>query len=67
MSDRNELVEVRFERVVKTTGSAALLEIDGEEHWIPFSQIAGEEPEEGDEDGVIEIPRWLVDDRGIDA
>jgi len=36
--------------------------------WIPKSQINGDVPKKGEwiESGVLRIPRWLADDKGLD-
>lgn len=52
--------------VKKVTDKAMLLEFDGEEHWIPQSQISDpEDYEEGDEGCSISISEWIAEQRGI--
>lgn len=66
--DSDDPVEITVDEVVKLTDKAALFEIDGEKHWIPFSQITEPDVDSidiGDSDLSVHIPRWLADDRGI--
>jgi len=35
------------------------------QHWLPFSQILGVAPEEGDWVENLRIPRWLADSNGL--
>jgi len=68
-SDRYEIVEYDAE-VVRVTALALLVNIDGDEYWLPKSQLKdegdlGEASEAGDK-GSIAIPRWLAEDKGIE-
>lgn len=67
MDDRNEPIELTADFVKKETARAVLIEIDGAEHWIPFSQIAegAEDLNEGEEGVSFSIPRWLAEERGL--
>lgn len=52
---------------MRETDDAILVEVDGEEHWLPKSQIdytegvlfPGEEID-------VESPEWLAEQRGLD-
>jgi hypothetical protein len=51
------------------SGKAMLVDIDGEDYWIPYSQIAGHSQldncsEKGDE-GVLVIAEWLAEKKGL--
>lgn len=58
----------RFEkaRAKKETDRALLVEIDGEEHWIPKSQILDDSEvyEEGGE-GVLVVTTWIAKQKGL--
>lgn len=59
-------VEVHVDEVVRTTDKAALCRIDGEEHWIPHSQVNEETPlVVGECEVTVEITRWLAEQRGL--
>jgi hypothetical protein len=49
-----------------TTAQAALLVIDGDEYWIPQSQIEDESEvwKKGDE-GTLVISEWIAEQKGI--
>jgi hypothetical protein len=41
---------------------------NGDEHWIPFSQISDyEDYSEGDVNCTISITRWIAGEKGIDC
>lgn len=66
--DNDDPVEITVDEVVKLTDKAALFAIDGEKHWIPYSQITEPDVDSidiGDFDLIVHIPRWLAEDRGI--
>ena len=60
-------VHLEVEKIVKETDSAFLLRLeDGEELWIPKSQIADpDDYTEGDEDATISITEWIARERGL--
>jgi hypothetical protein len=53
-------------RALKSTKKALLCIIDGEEDWIPFSQITDDSEvyQQGDE-GTLIITRWLAYKKGL--
>jgi hypothetical protein len=62
---------------VHHTQKAILLNIDGRNHWLPISQIEVtyeidgspinlSKGVPGDETLLIEIPQWLLEDKGIE-
>lgn len=62
----SQYVEIDVE-VLRTSDRAALMEIDGEEHWVAFSQIEdnGEDVAKGFI-GTLYLTRWICDENGID-
>jgi hypothetical protein len=59
-------VHLDVERIVKETDAAFLCLIDGEEHWIPRSQVADDEDyREGDEDVELSVTEWFADKEGL--
>jgi hypothetical protein len=68
-----ELVSITIDRVVACTDKAVLVEVAGEEMWIPRSQIDNDLPmveweEMKDGTGLpleIDIPDWLARDKGL--
>ena len=50
--------------ILQETDDAILIECDGQEEWLPISQIdfAGER---GDTDVEITLPDWLAEERGL--
>lgn len=63
--DRNDKMELTFDRIVRWTDSAILVEVDNQEHWLPKSQV--NEGADFDVEQPIVIPRWLAEDRGLEA
>ena len=54
---------------VRATDLAILVEIDGEEVWLPLSELGddsdlGEDSERGDE-GSVFVPEWLATAKGL--
>lgn len=62
----DELARVEVERVVRATAKALLVEVEGEEVWIPRSQIHDDSEvwDEGHE-GTLVIPLWLAAEKGL--
>lgn len=62
----SDQVEIYVDRLVRQTDKAALCLIDGEEVWLPWSQIDdGSEIERNGDSGVAYIPRWLADQKHL--
>lgn len=58
---RGEMVEVFVERLVRETSAAWLVETaDGEEVWLPKSQV-----ELDDGESVVRVPEWLAIEEGL--
>ena len=54
--------------VLRTTEKAILVEYDGEEIWLPRSQVSdGEQYEEGDTGVTISITEYIAREKGIEA
>ena len=52
--------------VVRTTGAAALIEVEGVEVWIPFSEmIEGTEVNGEGCEGKLVIPEWMAVAEGL--
>jgi hypothetical protein len=59
-------VHVLADKIVKETDKAFLLDVGGEEIWIPFSQVADyEDYNEGDVDVEIPITEWIANEKGL--
>jgi hypothetical protein len=66
-AEREEPVEVSFERLIHISERAVLFEIEGSDEWLPKSQIDNlDDILEHDKatPGEVSIPRWLAIDRG---
>lgn len=63
---RNELVDVDVEVLRETDAALLVLGPEGDEVWVPRSQIddSSEVSEPGDS-GVLVIPRWLAEAKGL--
>lgn len=60
-------VYITVEEIKAETQKAFLCVIDGEEYWIPFSQIAdAEDFSEGDTDVELAISEWIATEKGIE-
>jgi len=60
-------VIIQVEEVVKETDLAVLLRIDGEDHWIPKSQISPDsEYVEAECDLEIEVTKWIASEKGLE-
>lgn len=58
-------VLVNVTEVKVSTDKALLCVVDGEEVWIPRSQIVEGDLEDKGDSGEIEIPEWLATEKGI--
>lgn len=69
MSPRRASIEtVEFTNVAakRETDLAILCEIDGDEIWIPKSQIAAESDVQGvHDDGTLIVTRWIAEEKGL--
>lgn len=59
-------VHLDFDEILKETEKAFLVRIEGEDFWIPFSQISDYEDYcVGDQDGVMSVSEWLAREKGL--
>ena len=58
-----EIVRVYGKKKTETE-KAVLVEIDGEDYWLPKSQIKGSVTQAND-DYECEIPLWLAEKKGL--
>lgn len=66
MSRSTEPAYIEDVVAVRETELALLVVVNGEETWIPKSQIKDEsEVNEPGDSGTLVIPEWLADDKGI--
>jgi len=58
---------IRDVKVIKETDSALLVEIEGENHWIPQSQIDDDsEVWQAGQSGDLMISNWLARKKGFE-
>ncbi len=61
-------VHIHVDKILKETDKAFLCEIDGEEIWLPISQVADSgDYSEGDEDLSMSITSFLAIEKGING
>lgn len=62
LGGRDDLVDIPHDGVVldEDQHRAILFKIDGEEVWLPRSQIVEHD------DNTVTIPQWLAEDRDLD-
>lgn len=61
-----EFVELEGVECVKTTPAALLCLIEGDEHWIPRSQLSDESDDLSEGDiGTIFLADWLAARKGL--
>lgn len=60
-------VHIDVDVILGITDKAFLVSIDGEEIWLPASQIFDpEEYEKGDENITLSITQWIAREKGLD-
>jgi hypothetical protein len=66
MAEFKEKVWIDGVTAKKETDKALLVEIDGDEHWIPKSQIDDDSEvyQEGDE-GELVVSLWIAEQKGL--
>lgn len=53
-------------RVVRATANALLVDIDGDEHWIPQSQIDDDsEVYKAGDEGELVVSEWIATQKGM--
>lgn len=51
---------------LRETEKGLLVQYEGEEFWVPKSQISSDsEVSEKDDQGVLAIPEWLAEEKGL--
>jgi hypothetical protein len=65
-SSRNEPVEFEVTNVLAATDLALLCVIEGQEVWLPRSQLQdGTEVEDRGDSGTVVLPEWLAVEKGL--
>lgn len=65
-SEGPELIPIAKVSVMAETEKAILVEYEGDEIWIPKSLVGpNSEVEEPGDEGMIEIPEWFADEKGM--
>ena len=60
-------VSVPDVKCIRETEKALLCVIEGEEHWIPKSQILDDsEVYAGEHEGTLVITEWIAHEKGLD-
>lgn len=64
---RSGYVHVEVEKITAETDKAFAMTIDGEQHWIPKSQMADpDDYEVGDEEVTVSISEFIAEQKGLD-
>lgn len=59
-------VHLDVDEVLRETDKAFLLLIDGEEVWVPKSQVSdADKYEAGDTDVTVSVTTWLAEQKGL--
>lgn len=62
----SQYVEIEVEKVVKETDHAFLFQIEGEEYWVPKSQLESEDGlVEGEEDITVSMTHFIAEKKGL--
>jgi hypothetical protein len=62
----SRFVTVNVDKILRETDKAFLVEIDGDEVWLPFSQVADfNDYAEGDEDLELSVTEWIANEKGL--
>lgn len=63
----SDWVHLDVDLIKKETDKAFLLVIDGDEFWVPKSQVSDHDDyEEGDKDVTMSISQWFADKEGLE-
>lgn len=61
-------IHLEVEKIVRETDAAFSLRVDGEDYWIPKSQISDPEDfEAGDENVTVSVTEWIARQKGLDG
>jgi hypothetical protein len=59
-------VKVGYAKVIRTTEKAILVDLDGEERWVPQSCVhADSEVWKEGQEGELVLTRWFADKEGL--
>jgi hypothetical protein len=59
-------VHLDVDLVKRITDKAMLCVIDGEDVWLPLSQVADADSfDEGDEDCTVSVTQWIAEQKGL--
>ena len=62
-----EYVRIGVDEIRRETAKAFLLVVDGDEYWIPKSQMRDPDQHlEGDTDCEVEMTEWIAREKGLD-
>ena len=54
--------------ILKKTDKAVLIRYDGEQHWLPLSQVADADDLHEQTSGItVSITEWIAEQKNIDA
>ena len=65
-SEKFDTVVITNVTLIRSTAKAGLFEIDGDNHWIPFSQLRDDSVDRDGDFGDIRIPRWLAEEKELE-
>ena len=62
----SQYIHIEAEEIKRVTDKALLAVIDGDEYWLPLSQIADSDDYEGGEtDVTLSITEWIAKEKGL--
>lgn len=60
-------VHIEIDAILRETEKAFLVSIDGEEHWLPKSQIANADDYcDGDKDCIMSVTEFIAREKGFE-
>ncbi len=61
-------VHVRVDAVLRVTERAALLDVNGEEVWVPLSQVAdAADLSAGPGERTVSVTEWVAREKGLEG
>ncbi len=66
VSSRNDIVRVDGLKLIYKGERAMLVDKTGREAWLPLSQIEDTDLGDKNDEGFVEIPRWLAESEELD-
>ena len=64
--DRFDWVVVEEATLIRSTDRAGLFDVDGDEVWIPWSQIREDSVDQDGESGALFLRRWIAQDKDLE-